>query len=158
MNPPKRCPSCKGKEFQELRQKDEREVAGYTFGAELKVYQCLSCPESLFALSEVGKFDLEIAGWLARQGVLSGEAFRFMRKAIGLRAKEVAQLLDLTPETVSRWEKERRLPDRKAMMVMGTLVLDRLNGEDITLKRLRTLGSSPQENAPIDLTESLRAA
>jgi len=90
--------------------------------------------------------------------VLSGEAFRFMRKAAGLRAKELAELLDVTPETISRWEKEHRQPDRKAMMVLGDLVLDRLKGEETALDRLRALGSERQAVGPIDLTDSLRAA
>ena len=65
-----------------------------------------------------------------------------MKKAIGFREKELAHLLDLTPETLSRWEKGHRTPDKKAMMVLGDLVLDHLEGKETTLKRLKQLGSS----------------
>jgi hypothetical protein len=81
-----------------------------------------------------------------------------MRKSIGLRANELVQLLDLAPETLSRWEKEHRQPDRKAMVVLGAIVLDRLQGHDVTLKRLQLLGSSVQNPGSIDLTDALHAA
>lgn len=35
---------------------------------------------------------------------LNGAEIKFLRKAIGLQAKEVAQIMDLRPETISRWE------------------------------------------------------
>lgn len=158
MEAPQKCPSCKGKEFEQSRQRDERQVAGFTFAAELTIYRCKSCTEVLFVLSEIGQFEKQIAGWLARKGILSGEAFRFMRKSIGLRASELAPLLDLTSETISRWEKEHRLPDRKAMMVLGALVLEQLAGRDEILKRLQSLGSCSQTGESIDLTDSLRVA
>jgi len=158
MSGPSRCYRCKGKEWESVKERVERTIGGHNFSAELEARKCLGCGESLMALSDVGRFEKEVAGWLAREGVLSGEAFRFMRKAAGLRAKELAELLDVTPETISRWEKEHRQPDRKAMMVLGDLVLDRLKGEETALDRLRALGSERQAVGPIDLTDSLRAA
>jgi putative zinc finger/helix-turn-helix YgiT family protein len=151
MNQPKHCPSCKGRDFTEEKLEETREVSGYTFTAYLSVYKCVSCSETLFHLEEIGKFEREISGWLAKEGILSGEAFRFMRKTTGIRAKELARLLDLTPETLSRWEKGHRLPDKKAMMVMGALVLDSLKGEETTMKRLQRLGSSSRAGKSIDL-------
>ncbi len=158
MKKPRRCPYCKGKEFEEDTHRDQREVAGYTFAANLRAFRCKSCSELLFELNEVGRFDKQIAGWLAGEGILSGEAFRFMRKAIGLRSGELAELLDLAPETLSRWEREHRQPDRRAMAVLGSLVLDKLNGQDQTLKRLRALGSVQGGSKPVDLTDSFQAA
>ncbi len=155
---PRRCPSCKASELQKGMGREEIEVGIHVFGAQLEGYHCNCCGEVVIRLSELGRFERGIAGWLAREGVLSGEAFRFMRKAVGLRAKELAELLDVTPETISRWEKEHRQPERKAMMVLGDLVLDRLKGEGTALKRLRLLGAAPQETLPIDLTDSLQVA
>jgi transcriptional regulator with XRE-family HTH domain len=37
---------------------------------------------------------------------LAGREIRFLRKALGLQAKELAEALDLTPETISRWEND----------------------------------------------------
>ena len=150
-----RCPSCKSRNLQKVKEEDMREVAGYTFKASLLVNECSSCSERFYSLEELGKFDKEIAGWFAKEGILSGEAFRFMRKAIGFRAKELAHLLDLTPETLSRWEKGHRIPDKKAMMVLGDLVLDHLEGKETTLKRLKRLGSSLRTTEEIDVDLSL---
>lgn len=38
---------------------------------------------------------------------LCGTEIKFLRKAIELPAKRLAQLLDVTPETVSRWENDK---------------------------------------------------
>lgn len=158
MSEPRRCPSCKQSDLVEGIGREEIQVGGHLFEAELAVRRCDSCGEVVIKLDDWGKFEREIAGWFARTGVLSGEVFRFMRKAAGLRAKELAELLDVTPETISRWEKEHRQPDRKAMMVLGDLVLDRLRGEETALNRLRALGKERQAEGSIDLTDSLRAA
>jgi len=152
------CPFCKEKNLEEQQLEDVRVIAGFTFKACLSAYECLGCKEQFFQLEELGRFDKEISGWLAQEGILSGEAFRFMRKTIGFRAKELAKLLDLRPETLSRWEKGHRQPDKKAMMVMGDLVLDFLKGKDTTLQRLKRLGSSSRTTDRIELDLSLCTA
>ncbi len=53
----------------------------------------------------LAKLDLAAAQWLADAGARSPETFRFMRKTLGLRAADLAELLDVAPETVSRWER-----------------------------------------------------
>src|SRR5262249_34268170 len=50
---------------------------------------------------------LEAAMAVARVTVstkLSGEEIRFLRKALGMKAVDLAKFLDVTPETFSRWE------------------------------------------------------
>lgn len=158
MSKVRRCPSCKQSDLTEDMGREELQIGGHVFEAEFEVRRCAFCGEVVIKLDDWGRFEREIAGWLAKAGVLSGEVFRFMRKAVGLRAKELAELLDVTPETISRWEKEHRQPDRKAMMVLGDLVLDRLRGEETALGRLRALATERQAEGPIDLTDSLRAA
>lgn len=158
MSKSRRCPSCKQSDLTEGVGREELHIGGHVFEAEFEVRRCDSCGELVIKLDDWGRFEREIAGWFAKTGVLSGEVFRFMRKAAGLRAKELAELLDVAPETISRWEKEHRQPDRRAMMVLGDLVLDRLKGKETALGRLRALGMERQAEGPIDLTASLRAA
>lgn len=50
---------------------------------------------------------LEAAVAVARIGVpikLNGEEIRFLRKALGLRSKDLAECLQVREETISRWE------------------------------------------------------
>jgi DNA-binding transcriptional regulator YiaG len=116
-----------------------REVAGFTFTATIPVKRCESCREEYFELNDLAALNMAIAGELARHGEMSGESFRFMRKALGMRALELAELLDVTHETVSRWEHERLPVERRAAALLSAMVLDRLEGRTATLDRLKTL-------------------
>jgi DNA-binding transcriptional regulator YiaG len=53
---------------------------------------------------------LQIAVAVARVTVphrLSGSEIRILRKAMGMQARALAEFLDVTPETFSRWENDR---------------------------------------------------
>ncbi len=76
---------------------------------------------------------------LADAGVDTGEALRHMRKALGLRAAELARLLDLTPETISHWETGRAAPNRAAFIAVCAMVQDALDGRSTTRDRLARL-------------------
>jgi transcriptional regulator with XRE-family HTH domain len=60
---------------------------------------------------------------------------------LGLRAADLAELLDVAAETVSRWENAQRTVDRPAWVALSAMVLDRIEGGTRTLDRLRTLRS-----------------
>jgi transcriptional regulator with XRE-family HTH domain len=62
-----------------------------------------------------------------------------MRKAIGVRAVEFAELLDVTHETVSRWEHGHLPVERRAAALLSAMVIDKLEGRTSTLDRLRAL-------------------
>jgi DNA-binding XRE family transcriptional regulator len=55
--------------------------------------------------SELGGLELQAAiAVLAEAESINGEELRFARKAMGLRQPDLAALLDVATETVSRWE------------------------------------------------------
>ena len=83
--------------------------------------------------------DLEIAAHLAMSGSFSRETFRFMRKALAMRGFELAKLLLVTGETVSRWEHGQRSLDPHAWVLLGSMVLERLGRPVATLRRLVSL-------------------
>ncbi|MDX2088302.1 MAG: helix-turn-helix domain-containing protein [Kofleriaceae bacterium] len=62
-----------------------------------------------------------------------------MRKALGMRAVDLAQLLDVTAETVSRWETGKIDVETRAFALLGTLVIERLEGRDDAVQRLRAI-------------------
>jgi DNA-binding transcriptional regulator YiaG len=70
----------------------------------------------------LSKLELAAAAELARLGRRSGPALRFMRKALGYRAVELAAL-DVAPETLSRWETGEREVEGRAFALVGLLVL-----------------------------------
>jgi DNA-binding transcriptional regulator YiaG len=87
----------------------------------------------------VQDFELAVACELADQGVRTGEAVRHMRKALGLRAADLARLLDFTPETISHWETGKARIGRAAFVVLGALVQDAFGGTSSTRDRLAAL-------------------
>src|SRR5690242_8025638 len=55
--------------------------------------------------NELGRLELEAAiAVLSEAESIRGDELRFARKAMGLRQPDLAGLLDVATETVSRWE------------------------------------------------------
>ncbi len=70
-------------------------VSGVTASVAVAGEQCTKCRETLVPPSVVQEFELAVACELAGRGVCTGEAVRHMRKVLGLRAADLARLLDL---------------------------------------------------------------
>jgi putative zinc finger/helix-turn-helix YgiT family protein len=149
----RRCPHCQSSARRAERLLEaSREVSGHRFVATLPAVECAACGHAQFDVEAERRFALAVARQIADSGLATGEAFRFMRKAIGMRATEFAELLDLAPETISRWETEKRAVDRGALALMGNLVRDVLEGRTTTLDGLRSL------RAPRDLGTTVPVA
>lgn len=93
------------------------------------------------AIGDLVRAELEMASMLALEGPMKGAAFKFMRVTLGLPAKDLARLLTVTPETVSRWENGARAVDLAAWMTLGALVLERAGKPTETMKRLDRLAA-----------------
>jgi len=70
---------------------------------------------------EVQRQEREIATGLVARGVRTAAEFRFVRKMAGFRANEIAELLGVRPETVSRWERGEAEIPRSATFALGEL-------------------------------------
>jgi putative zinc finger/helix-turn-helix YgiT family protein len=135
----KRCYKCKGETLEETKVEETRHLAGRTFTASVPALECSACGELYFPGPALEAFDVAVAGELARHGVVSAEAFAFMRRAIGMMARDLAELLDVAPETVSRWEHGKLPLERGPFALLAAIVLDRLEGRTTTLDRLKAL-------------------
>lgn len=135
----KRCVQCQGEKLLEVKEEERLEVAGKTFVGKVPAQKCASCGELYFPGPALCDFELEVAGEFARHGEVSAEAFSFMRRSLGMQARELAELLDVAPETVSRWEHGKRQLERGTFALLAEMVLDRLEGRTTTLDRLRAL-------------------
>jgi DNA-binding transcriptional regulator YiaG len=60
---------------------------------------------------------------------LNGQEIRFLRRAIGVKAVELAKFLDVTPETMSRWENGREPISTNAERVFRMRVYNTLKGK-----------------------------
>lgn len=135
----RRCVQCGQKVLQEVEVEDEVTVAGRTFARKIPALRCERCGETYFKGPDLQTIELEAAAVIAREGPSNGETFKFMRKALGLRAADIAELLDVAAETLSRWETAQRPVDRASWIAVSAMVLDKLEGRTTTLDRLRAL-------------------
>lgn len=101
--------------------------------------RCATCGEVHVTRAVLARAHLAVGRELADRGVRTGDALRHMRKALGLRACDLAQLLDVTPETVSHWETGRGAPGRAAFVAVAAMVQEALDGTTTTRDRLAVL-------------------
>ena len=135
----KRCYNCEGGRLIKAKVEERVKVGRRTFVSTLPVIRCSTCGEETFAGPDLQALELRIAGELARHGEVAAEAFSFMRRVLGVRAMDLAEYLDVTPETVSRWEHDKQPIDRGAAALLSAMVVDRLEGRTTTVDRLKTL-------------------
>lgn len=135
-------------------------VVGTSFVVRAPAHTCKECRAVFMAGDVLERIDLEVATVLAMKGPLQGETLRFMRKALGLRGFELASLLDITGETLSRWEHEQRPVDPMAWVLVGSLVLEHAGRPPVTLRRLLAVGKAKTAKLPktIQLKVGERAA
>lgn len=139
----KHCVECKSDRLRRVELTESVSVGEFEFEGTLAGFRCDNCGEEYLDGPEMGRFEVNAAAWLAEQGISTHEAFRFMRKAIGLRAADLAGLLDVTPETVSHWETGKYALPRNAVALLGTIVVEHAAGRVTTLDRLRMLRDRP---------------
>ena len=101
-----------------------RKIAGRTYAVEVPV-RIADDGEEVVDGDVAVAADLAIAAAIAAEGPVAGETFSWMRRAVGLQAKVLAELLDVRPESVSRWERGERPMDRAAWLLLADLILER---------------------------------
>jgi DNA-binding transcriptional regulator YiaG len=63
-----------------------------------------------------------------KNGHKTGANFKLMREVLSLSAAELASMLDVAPETVSRWETGAHTIKPATWTILATLVLERTEG------------------------------
>lgn len=106
---------------------------------EVPAQVCRSCDEPFVESSDVERAELTVAAAIIASGHRNGPRFRFLRKAIGTSAKELAAMFDVAPETISRWERGEREVDGLAWVALAGLVRERIAGRDDAKKILEAM-------------------
>ncbi len=71
----------------------------------IMMFRCPACDAEFPEIPNVEGLHASIADALMRKPyTLTGREFRFLRKEMRMRAKDLATVLGVTPTTVSRWE------------------------------------------------------
>lgn len=74
-----------------------------------QVSRCTSCDTNMIAIPDMD--GLARAAAISRALIpvrLAGRELKFLRRALDMSQKEFAEAMELTPETVSRWENDAR--------------------------------------------------
>lgn len=101
-----KCPNC-GKEMKSKIRDYEYTESGLknVILKNIRVHECKGCGEVLPEIQNVKQIHEWIAEYLVKKkSPLTGEEFRFLRKQLGMSAKEMAEYLTVDPVTISRWE------------------------------------------------------
>ena len=118
------CPSCGASGLRSFREKEDFKVGTTIYRTRVSALRCGACGVVYVDGPSMMAAEQSVARAVARSGRVSGETFAFMRTAFGWRSNEVADLLGVTPVTVSRWENGKREMDPLAWVLLAELVLE----------------------------------
>ncbi len=128
--------------------KVEKRVAGITFVADVptkSVAGHVGVPAAVAHAIEVA-----IACKLITHGIVAPDAFAFIRKAAKLRAADLAQLLDVDPKSVSRWETGEVEIPRPAWATLAGLFVERARVPAMSTAEVLSAAASPRvPKAPV---------
>jgi DNA-binding transcriptional regulator YiaG len=139
---------------------DTMEVCGHRFTTQMPAARCLVCQQVVIQAEHVRNFERRVAAEIAKAGLRSGDAFRFLRTALGMSETDLAELLDVPAEYVGYWETEKWPVDPRALAVLSALVLARFEGKHSALDCLRVLRGPRKlaRNVRLHLTDALQHA
>ena len=118
-----------------------RTIAGRKLVVDVELGVDPETNEETVSLAEVQRAEIEMAAALADAGPVNGESFAWMRKSLALQSKQLAHLLGVRPETVTRWETATVPVDRAAWLTLGELVLERANRPRDLKQRMERLAA-----------------
>jgi YgiT-type zinc finger domain-containing protein len=154
----RRCHKCQGTDVRRVRDRfvdrfllvDGRTLEFVFEDFPQKV--CSSCGERYYQAKDLVAAEDAVTRELVARGIRDGAVFKCLRKALGLKATELADLLGVTPETISRWENGHNQADRAVWATLDLLVNDHQASRTTTLDRLRRLARARIPKRPIPLT------
>jgi len=96
--------------------------------ARLPTEACDRCHEHFTQGDDLEHFEIAVAVELARLGVCTPAAMRFMRKSLGYGAGELAELLCVAVDAVISWERGSAPLPVHAFVIVGQMARESLDG------------------------------
>jgi HTH-type transcriptional regulator/antitoxin MqsA len=118
------CPTC-GTMMKESRGALHTPVNGEDVAvSDVPHFKCAKCGEQVLTYTQARRFEEDaIALYRKKYGLLSGDQIRAIRERYSLTQLELARLLRLGPNTISRWESGRNV-QTAALDVLVRLLRD----------------------------------
>jgi hypothetical protein len=126
-------------------------VAGITFVVGGLKNEDRSENGTYFSEETVTRLWLLVGNELARLGLATGETCRFVRRALGLTAAALGELLGRPVEQVARWERDEEPVDRAVWAAMTAMVAERVGELGDTVERMAAL-ANPQRPERVELS------
>lgn len=144
-----KCESCDSNNAKITQVVHETVVGEHVFKSRVNAIECPKCGE-LVAGDELARAEFEVASELVVCGIVNKESFRFLRSVLDMNGRQTAELLNVTPETVSRWESGARELEWLAWAHLAAMVRDKADGRHDTAEQLRAMRSprTPREFTP----------
>ena len=144
-----KCAICKSTRLLTIDESVEIHVPGDKDGLRVIVdgvcaTRCEACGEVYKDGPDLGRAEVLAALEAVRAGLRDGPTLNWARRALGLRAVDLAELLDVAPETVSRWENGHRSADRSVWNTLADLLANAVEGNTATLDLLRQKSKLPK--------------
>lgn len=86
-------------------------------------HRCSACGETLYDHEEIGRQERELSAALIKRGLRIGAEFACVRKTMGFRILDIANLLGLRPEVVCGWERSEVDVPRVAALELARCAL-----------------------------------
>lgn len=124
-------------------------------------YQCESCPEGGPEIPNVDELHILIGSMLiCKKYPLTGKEIKYIRKELGLKSKELANLISVSPQEFSKWENEKdfiKPPYDKSLRLIYVLnaedKLGRVLHNGIRFTKQMASAKKPPAQAPEDRIE-----
>ncbi|TMB08068.1 MAG: hypothetical protein E6J64_03025 [Deltaproteobacteria bacterium] len=133
------CDRCQREKVIEVLIDDSMDVCGHTFTTQVPATRCLTCQQVVIQGEHVRRFERRVAAEIAKAGLRTGDAFRFLRTALGISENGLAGLLDVPAEYVGYWETAKWPVDPRALAVLSGLVLAKFEDKVAALDCLAVL-------------------
>ena len=117
------CPNCGGKLTRRAYQHVTK-IAGFTVtDGTGHMLRCDQCEAPLLSLAEVAGYERRAAKQIlmTAERPVSGAVLKYARKALGLRQKQMADLLATNEQQISRWENDDEI-DRRLRLAVASLL------------------------------------
>ena len=115
---------------------------------DVEVRKCRECGEDEVVIPAIDRLHKYLATTVAsKKNALVGSEIRFLRSYLGLSAADFAEVMGVEPETVSRWENDRRPMGGPAERVLRLIALTWPPKDDYSLDFLRSISRERPKRA-----------
>lgn len=154
------CPECGGPLVVKVHRHIEN-VGGTKVVDETAMLPCcVQCNNVDLTLKQLAGYERRAAALVLERVIhANGAMLRYARKALGITQPELAKLISHKPETISRWENDKRPVERAEQLALVALLDLVERGEDIH-KLISAMDNLANRSLPkrLEVTDKDKAA